>query len=454
MREELRTYVHELTHFVQSTTTPYGLFLHYCREVQTADTIVILRALIKAGEPIRRPLLDAAPLDLKGELGATIRGGLNRWASVELLVAYLAQDGPAYQHYLQRLVDRPAEIDITPPMTTFRRIQGGIAHVIATENAGRQAAGMEPWDNGNFDVNAINAEGEEMDNDRARALERMTMALEAFGNPWGTESILESAATAAEWAESGSDLNALRAYAADASDPDLAAYKQCLERGLEAIQTDNLQQFAFTFIAMCELALHAPVLPHHATLRKGSLDPAELFPPLRFQMLLGEVGKIRPLEDLADVSRFYLDLCAALHWVPLQMVSVALSGPQTVSDHRTQRYIWAQGERARRMHAFTNLLRRMVPGQNVEQFQDRYAFPVIEYSDKTLYMRDKDALWWLSMQHLLTKTMRQVVLGKTLTVTSPYRGAPEEAKALTSGLQEMLQNLFGRPFPMAQVVDR
>ena len=127
------------------------------------------------------------------------------------------------------------------------------------------------------------------------------------------------------------------------------------------------------------------------------------------------------------------------------MVSVALSGPQTVSNHRAQRYIWAQSERARRMHAFTNLLRRMVSGQNGEEFQDRYAFPVIEYSDKTLYMRDKDALWWLSMQHLLTKTMRQVVLGKTLTVTSPYRGAPEEAKALTSGLQEMLQNLFGPP---------
>ena len=74
----------------------------------------MLRALIKAGEPIRRPLLDAAPLDLKGELGATIRGGLNRWAKVELLVAYLAQDGPAYQHYMQRLVDRPAGIHITP----------------------------------------------------------------------------------------------------------------------------------------------------------------------------------------------------------------------------------------------------------------------------------------------------------------------------------------------------
>ena len=34
------------------------------------------------------------------------------------------------------------------------------------------------------------------------ALERMTMVFELFGNPWGTESILESAATAAEWAES------------------------------------------------------------------------------------------------------------------------------------------------------------------------------------------------------------------------------------------------------------
>jgi len=44
-------------------------------------------------------------------------------------------------------------------------------------------------------------------------------------------------------------------------------------------------------------------------------------------------------------------------------------------------------------------------------------------------------------------TMRQVMLGKTLTVPCPYRGAPLEAETLTTWLQHELAALFGRSFP-------
>ena len=94
----------------------------------------------------------------------------------------------------------------------------------------------------------------------------------------------------------GSDLNALRAYAADTSDPDLVMYKQCLELGLEAIQTDNLQQFAFTFIAMCELALHAPVLPQHATLRKVCSTQPSFFHHCVFRCCWGRLGRFGRLK--------------------------------------------------------------------------------------------------------------------------------------------------------------
>lgn len=455
MDEEVRTYVHELTHYLQSTTTAYGLFLHYCREVQTADTVAIVRSLLGAGLPVNRPLLHTAPLDIDAPIGANIRGTLTRWLNIELLAAQLAQDSNVYFHYLEKFSG--GRLEILPTQLALYRLQGAIAHFISNENAGRNAHNMPPWDNGQFDPDAINAEGDDdaywLD-DRAHGLDRMTLVLDAMGNIWGAESILESAATAAEWAECSASLADLRAYAADITDPELAMYKHCLARGLDAIPADDLKQFAFSFIALCELALSAPILPQHAKLRLGRRDSSELLPALRFQMLLGAAQHVAPLNGLADVARYNMELCRYLGWIqPISLIQIALTGPQIVADRRAQRYIWAQGERAKMQHAFTNVIRRSLDQSILgEQFRSRYAFPAIEYNDKTLYMGDKDALWWLTTQHILTKAMRQIMLGKTLTVTCPYRGAAQEAEVLTADLQTTLTSLFDRDFPMARVV--
>jgi hypothetical protein len=458
--EDIKTYIHELTHYIQHTTTPYGLFVHYCRELQTADTINLVKTLLGAGVEPPVPLLRRAPVDLEGAAGAAVRGALARWVNTEIFVASLGLNKKNLEVFLEWLVGSTARVPLLPLLETFRRLQGGIASFIASENAHRDSLSEPCWDNGEFDVAAVNAEGIGQDDSMAQALEKTALVLEVLGNPWGAESITESAATAAEWAESGADLSALRAYAADLSDPKLAMYKNCLARGLEAIPADDLPQFAFTFIAVCELALQAPLLPQHAALRAGRVDPGELFPALRFEMLLGAVEHVAPLQGLADVARLNLELCAALGWVPpTKIIAATLAGPEIVADRRSQRYIWAQAERAERQHAFTNVLRREFDLSAAgEQFRQRYAFPVIEYTDRTFYMRDKDALWWLTLENLRETTMRRIMLadtlGEALTVACPYRGAPAEAETLTTSLQSDLEAMFGRRFPTAQVVSR
>src|SRR5215468_3742624 len=56
--EELQTYVHELTHYLQYITTPYGLFLQYCRLLQSNATIAMVRTLLDAGDGLQMPLLE------------------------------------------------------------------------------------------------------------------------------------------------------------------------------------------------------------------------------------------------------------------------------------------------------------------------------------------------------------------------------------------------------------
>ena len=212
--EELKTYVHELTHYVQSNTTPFGAFLHYCRQLQTADTVELVRALLKAGLKVERPLIRRLPVDLDGPLGSTVRGVVARWTSTEFLAAFLGQISEKFVRYAEVLTSDSAKFMLPGQIKSFVRLQGGIAHFIVTENADRQSMGFPPWDQGDFDVDAINAEGASLESNDSRTLVRMAVRLELLGgNPWGTRSIIESAAMAAEWAESGHSLESLQEFA-------------------------------------------------------------------------------------------------------------------------------------------------------------------------------------------------------------------------------------------------
>src|SRR5690349_5366262 len=50
---EVSTYVHELMHYLQYTTTPYGMFLQYCRILQSHATIGMVNALFAAKCPVK-----------------------------------------------------------------------------------------------------------------------------------------------------------------------------------------------------------------------------------------------------------------------------------------------------------------------------------------------------------------------------------------------------------------
>ena len=58
-------------HYVQSVTTPYGLFLHYCRVLQNHATVNVVNALLGAGCPVELPLynLPAMPPPVLQEVG-------------------------------------------------------------------------------------------------------------------------------------------------------------------------------------------------------------------------------------------------------------------------------------------------------------------------------------------------------------------------------------------------
>src|SRR5262249_25521472 len=141
----------------------------------------------------------------------------------------------------------------------------------------------------------------------------------------------------------------------------LRVYRDCIAQALASIKSRELAIVIPTYLALCELALSAPLLPQHAALRRQRPGFRQILPLHRWMDLLRAASAVRPMDGRSDHSRFVTDLCRALDWVhPIQIAKVAVDGPALVSDPLSQIYNWAQRLRARQSGDFIGVDRYLL----------------------------------------------------------------------------------------------
>ena len=214
--------------------------------------------------------------------------------------------------------------------------------------------------------------------------------------------MIESAAAAAEfW---GSDISYAQfvAWAEAPVDPRLRLYRNCIAQALPSIKSHELSTVIPTYIALCGLALSAPLLPQHAALRRQKPDFRQILPTHRWMELMRVAGKVRPMNGRRDHSRYVTDLCRVLDWVhPLQIAKAAVDGPPVVSDPLSQIYNWGQRVRAHRSGDFIGLDRYLLEDTPAASaWRNRFNFVIIDYADLTTYHRDKGFLKAMTTCHL------------------------------------------------------
>ena len=468
MPDEITTYIHELTHYIQYTTTPYGLFLHHCRVLQNRATTEIIQALLAAKGGFNMPLLHNVP-ELSGESEAIVQRGLSLWLNVENLVASLAADSER-RYALAKVFTADAErVDAglrprMPPLLgfreTFARVQSSLADLFvmlneAAQRRGNPMAMVSPVQD--VDLEAIRAEladatGLLPDLDLSDL--RTHDALDLLGNPWSVEAVIESAAAAAEFWGSEISYDEFVAWAEEPVDPRLSVYCNCIAQALPSIQSRELSIVIPTYIALCELALNAPLLPQHATLRRQKPDFRQILPSHRWTELMGAVGKVRPMNGQTDHCRFVTDLCRVLDWVhPLQIAKAAVDGPPMVSAPLSQIYNWGQQARALRSGYFIGFDRFLLDDSpETLEWRNRFNFVIIDYADRTIYHRDKNFLNAMTTRHLEMLGLRCVMEGRKLLIRAPYHGNEAERQWMTEWLQDRFNSLFDRDFSMLRVV--
>lgn len=468
MPPALKTYVHELTHYVQYTTTPYGVFLHQCRVLQNRATIDIVQTLLGSRGGFRMPLLQNVP-ELTGESEATVRRMLALWVNVENLVASLAGDqerraalGTAFVADVERVKGglRPR----MPPLLDFRkafaRVQESMADLTSALNQDAEQRGNPVpmfLPVSDADRSAISAELADATGhlpDRERAELRLNDLFDLTGNPWNIEAVIESAATAAEFWGSDISYDEFVAWAEAPVDPRLRVYRNCIAQALPSIESRELSTVIPTYLSLCELALSAPLLPQHAALRRRKPNFRQILPTLRWMELLSAAGQVRPMNGRSDHGRYVTDLCQALDWVhPVQIAKAAVDGPSMVSAPLSQIYNWAQRVRALNSGDFIGLDRYLLDDTPAAStWRDHFNFVLIDYADRTTYHRDKSFLSSMTTRHLEMLGLRCIMEGRQLVIQAPYRGDDAERQWMAEWLRARFKSLFDRDFPMLRVV--
>jgi hypothetical protein len=463
MPDEIKTYVHELTHYIHYTTTPYGLFLQYCRLMQSRATIVVVQTLLQAGIPFKLPLLGNPPR-LSGDTEDVVQQYLAIWLNVENLVATLHGQSQRRYELMQAFyadVDRvkagkrarlPELFDL---YTVFFRVQESMADMLEQINADARAAGNTiPMELTGFDRAAIRQEREGYPSHDDWSDLRLHDAMELLGNPFNVESIIESAATVAEFWGSGTGYDAFSTWANATVDPTLQVYRNCLVQGLNAIPTRQLPSFVMSYMAICELALYAPLLPNHASLRRMKPNFRQVLPVHRWMDILGAASHISPMRDPADHARYVTDICKALDWVhPIQIMKVALDGPEAVTNPLAMIYLWAQRSRAQFMGTFLGVQNYLFESSPLaETWRSQFNFVILDYADCTNYHRDKGFLQAMTTRHLNMMGMQCIMLNKSLKIKAPYRGDVAERQWMSEWLRNRFKTLFGREFRSLQFV--
>ncbi|MFF5076338.1 hypothetical protein ACFY36_04755 [Actinoplanes sp. NPDC000266] len=439
--EPLRTYLHELTHYLQAVTTPYGYFLQCCRILQKRATVVAVRTLLEGGCPVRLPLLTNLPA-MPAEVEAEVGRAFSLWLNVEHLIAVLSGDDERATRLTEWFVGdiervKGGRLPLRPPLLglreTFALVQDSLADLM------------------NFDAEALATEMKSRGSDFDRRMEKLVTGLSVFGgnHQWSVAAILESAATAAELWGSGLDFATFEAWAGAAVPAELRHYREPLASAMETIRTRDVDSFLLSYMAICDAALCAPLLPQHARLRLAKPGFDQLMPSVRFGRLLSAATGVTPMRDHRDAQRYVGELFASLDWcTPAEVGAEAVHG---TTDPLSFIYEQSRQWRAEMSPAAFIGVDGLLIGAG--QWRDLFNFVIIDYSDKTTYHRDKDFLESMTTRYLEMLGLQAVMLGDTLELAVPYNGRSEaECQWMTDWLRQHFAALFDRDFPELRFV--
>jgi hypothetical protein len=413
--EFVRTLFHETTHLYQMLTTPYGYYYYTLRAFQVHQTLSLLQLLKhQHGLRIQVPLLPFIERLEPRERYRDVWGVLYLWYLAEMVLLYFEGD---YDLWSQQVI-RSRVVQPEWFVTLFTRLNLYL-------NQFNQVMGRDTVVTPGPVVTELSP--------MARREEDTWAGFRAsIGLPSDVIGVLESWAKVAEhWRDEGNDLGRLSAklLASPIPQPEYYGMLQIMHQNF---RFRTIRELVLTYSALCEVALYAPLLPHHQGLRDHeALSLMSMSPSTRLMLMWTTGSKVPRVRDLAvDYRRFQEEVCGALGWpTPLQMSQHAVAGQAASDDLITQLYYRAQELRVSEPHVFADLAvwYDRSPSPFAAEIARFYVHPVMEFRDKVMFHQDKQIVREFLFNYLVTSYTRRLLLTGKLELTLPYRSTEAEA---------------------------
>ena len=269
--EQRKTRYHEFGHLLQATTTSYGYYVASLRMMQ-ANAVLELARYIRDELDLspKRPLAKYV-YSMKGTVPrfSEMAYFVNLWFGAEWLIAYLEGQGrlalrmPRKFSYLSGITFAKAFARMDLELEN----QFVAAHLLSNPVA--------------FETPSETEESHVYDHQ---------MLHRPPGNVfYDVRAVLEGAATAAEfWGES--DETAFNLTLEQLA----PVYGGYLRMAIDSMPSRSMPEVVFTFLAIADIALNPPVLPHQRSARQPGYDLLEMHPTLRLQRAMTSLSEVGP----------------------------------------------------------------------------------------------------------------------------------------------------------------
>lgn len=438
--EIIKTVVHETTHLYQMLTTPYGYYYYALRAFQCNQALALIRLLqndygVKVKYPLARQIVQLQPRAKYKNLV----DNLYLWYLAELLILYFEGNVDAF---LDLAVRHPVFRGWSP-LQMFAEMERFLIRFFGT--IGRP---VEEYAGPNLAFN-----------DEAFQIEKMAIGMKAAGD-LDMLALLESAAKVAEfWTEPPDGPVDFEKWLPVSMSAGQSKYYMLIHPVKGGIKAGNIREFVYTYAALCELALFAPLLPQHAALRPSkSTNIESLHPLLRMFKAAGVSGKLKPVSNLEqDYDRFMQELCGELQWLT----------PNEMNVRSMPKFRYVQEDRISSLYDTAQRYRHAMPGiftdhrilftfdqPAARQFSSTFTPLVIELTDKTLFHKDKNLIDYFLVQYVTQSYLRKVLLSNDLSVRLPHRAGAEELEMYRSVLATFLNLSAGLQNPPIVITGR
>lgn len=444
----LRVWLHENMHAYQALATPYGYLIHCLRSFQAGRVMRVLRELGEAGVDPAPPIVSQAarlPRGVRERVAPDVRA----WLLAETVILYLEGD-----------VDRFFTLALSPAFRgrSFASLFQELEH-----------DGMSPFftGGGHTLVEQIERHAPVEDTD----LEGLVFAFKAFDVPGqgDTLSVLESGAKIIEWWRAWpADIDALSASLSEGARNTVdgnVPYRGWIRHAIPRLRAPDARSFALTYSALTDLALHAPLLPHHAQLRHPGTHAGDLNPLWRLVSAMDAVAerRIPPIVDLhADYLGFVDAVCDARSWPTPAALSVAtvdrFPPPGAAFDPATLLHQLSAAYRDDDPVAFLDMDVWWTDSREAHEFCAIFTHPISQFGDEEPILFGRPDIAYALVTNFVVNRYLTTLMTSTRrplpAVDLPYLASDEELEGYRIQAESVVRANTGLADPRLRLVSR